>query len=290
MDPDGFKLEIFSGDGFSRDPPPGNGSPNNSNNNELDDDASETSLPVIETKQPLPQQQQQQQQQEYYDLEALGLEVPVIDEDYQLWSQPKEHSPPDDDEKPLDLEILGKSFGDPDEEETDPVKYKHRMAFNKIAFGNDESCNMMKHAHSKSWADEKYNVHIAIMSQWKKSDPAATKRFRNKFKRGYNMMSKYRLEILQLSNGPRQFLLKVRTSTSKKHSGTVIIPLSRVFDAIYSAHESVGHLKVAATHAFARRVFWNITEKQCSQFIETCRTCASEESKHKKMKYSEDFI
>jgi hypothetical protein len=58
------------------------------------------------------------------------------------------------------------------------------------------------------------------------------------------------------------------------------------FDAIYSAHHSIAHQKVSATHSCCRKNFWNISQKQCSLFIQTCPACATEKPMKKQSKGS----
>jgi hypothetical protein len=310
MDPDGLTSNLSSGDGCTKDPPPGNGSHNaigddsegvvddfNDCRNNLDgleyrsdekgkgirgnngdgyddDDGEDMDDRFKETK--ADYDEEEKADSPYHDLEA-SLQVPVIPENYELES----HQPPF--ENPLDLELLRGSYGDPNEKLTYPMKYMHRTAFNKLAFGHAENSKKI-HFTSKCWTDEKYNGHISIMSQWSNPDPAARKRFRNKFKNGYSLISRCKLDVTEVSNGSRQFLLQMKTSASTNHAGTVIIPQSRVFDAIYSAHQRVGHQNVAATYSCTRRVFWNVSQKQCAQFIETCHGCSSEKPRNKEMK------
>jgi hypothetical protein len=51
-----------------------------------------------------------------------------------------------------------------------------------------------------------------------------------------------------MPDGYSQFTLKTKAIISKKHHGAVIIPQSQVVFASFSAHHSIAHQKVAATH------------------------------------------
>jgi hypothetical protein len=198
-------------------------------------------------------EEEKDEEDSYYNIDDLGLDIPDVN---------GPAVPPDE----------------------CPSKNTHRVAFNQLAFGYDENGKLKKPLFkSKRWTDEKYIVHVGILSEWNNADLDSRKTFRQKNPRGYNMSARYSLDILQMPNGSRQFSLKIRTSSSKKHTGTVIIPQSRVFDAIFSAHERVAHQKVAATHACCRKIFRNISQEQCSMFIKTCPTCATDSPNIKKL-------
>jgi hypothetical protein len=76
--------------------------------------------------------------------------------------------------------LLFSSYGSPDEENVDPIKFAHRIAFNKLAFGVDQTGKLKKSGYcSKRWSDDKCNLHVAIHSQWDNPNVAARKVGRN---------------------------------------------------------------------------------------------------------------
>jgi hypothetical protein len=100
------------------------------------------------------------------------------------------------------------------------------------------------------------------------------------------MASRFELQAIEMPDGSRKFSLRIRSNVSQKHKGDIIVPQSRVFDALYSSHHFVAHQKVAATHSCCRMTFWNVTQQQCSVFIETCHACVSEKPRTLTMKGS----
>jgi hypothetical protein len=100
------------------------------------------------------------------------------------------------------------------------------------------------------------------------------------------MASRFELQTIKMQDGSRKFSLRIRSNVSQKHKGDIILPQSRVFDALYSSHHVVAHQKVAATHSCCRKIFWNVTQQQCSVFIETCHACVSEKPRTLTMKGS----
>jgi hypothetical protein len=67
----------------------------------------------------------------YPDLASLGLHIPDI-ASYPTVVDVND-SPPN--------QLLLNSFGSSDEESLDPTKFAHRIAFNKLAFGLDQTAN-----------------------------------------------------------------------------------------------------------------------------------------------------
>jgi hypothetical protein len=124
-----------------------------------------------------------------YDPDASGLEVPKLDDANDLTLDA--HLPSSDTmdiESPSELKLLDSIYGAQNEKDNDPTKHIHRITFNKLAFGYDEKGNLKeKSKRSKKWPDTKYNSTIAILSKWNHPDKAFRMRFRNKFRKGYDL-------------------------------------------------------------------------------------------------------
>jgi hypothetical protein len=73
----------------------------------------------------------------YPDLASLGLHIPDI-ASYPTVVDVND-SPPN--------QLLLNSFGSSDEEILDPTKFTHRIAFNKLAFGLDQTGNLKAPTH-----------------------------------------------------------------------------------------------------------------------------------------------
>jgi hypothetical protein len=151
----------------------------------------------------------------YPDLASLGLDFPDIASYPNL--DDVADAPPN--------KLLLISYGSPDEENVDPIKHAHRIAFNELALGVDETGTLKEPIHcSKRWSDEKYNIHVAILSQWDNPNVAARKVFRKKYRRGYQMASRYELQAIRMPKGSRKFSLRTRTNVSTAKNSTVGIP------------------------------------------------------------------
>ena len=117
----------------------------------------------------------------------------------------------------------------------------------------------------KTWNSSKKKVCIGNKTM-KLSD------FKSMHKVGYVAINKYKVEGLTLSDGTKVRQL-FRLPSKKDKQGGIVVPMSRVFDAIKSAHIRNKHMKVLATYKKLRQVFWNITEQEVKCFIITCPVC-----------------
>jgi hypothetical protein len=52
-----------------------------------------------------------------------------------------------------------------------------------------------------------------------------------------------------------------------------VVHEGNVYDAIKEAHLNVNHMKVSRTKKSAEKVYWNITEQLCRNFVRTCPKC-----------------
>jgi hypothetical protein len=55
--------------------------------------------------------------------------------------------------------------------------------------------------------------------------------------------------------------------------GDIILPMRRMFPAIYAAHQHVGHMKIVSSYKNLSKIVYNHTREQSKIFIETCPAC-----------------
>jgi hypothetical protein len=88
----------------------------------------------------------------------------------------------------------------------------------------------------------------------------------------YARISKMGIQILHLPNGGTYQALYRKNLPEEK--GSIILPMRRMFPAIYAAHQQVGHMKIVSSYKNLSRIVYNHdTQEQNKIFIETCPAC-----------------
>ena len=158
----------------------------------------------------------------------------------------------------------------------------HRKAFMNMAYNVKKGGVIKAVNKSKRFNDKRYRDLLTFIKNWnskKKRVRIGNKtmkltEFKSMHKVGYVAINKYEVEGLTLSDGTKVRQL-YRLPSKKDKEGGIVVPMSRVFDAIKSAHIRNKHMKVLATYKKLRQVFWNITEQEVKCFIVTCPVCNS---------------
>jgi hypothetical protein len=130
----------------------------------------------------------------------------------------------------------------------------HRRAFNCSVFNfkyNEKGEAEIPELTSKSaqFTDSKYQQTIDILSNWNQEDKEAQGIYRQAHHLGYHLTTRYDILEIRKQHGKREWLLQRQPQPSdKKETGRLILPMSKIFDAISDAHGMLAHLKANPTH------------------------------------------
>jgi hypothetical protein len=156
-----------------------------------------------------------------------------------------------------------------------------RLAFNQKAFSYDVKTGEFPPGARTSIQlnDDTYKYFVRIFT----SSPEKRKKFL-KDRSNYNRVSRMEVNRIDLPNGDKKLFLERKKKDPTGKRGSVILPMSGMFDAIYMAHKKVGHLRVASTYLNLRKIVWNHTREQATAFIATCPVCIEKAPTVKPMK------
>jgi len=161
------------------------------------------------------------------------------------------------------------------EEKIDAVtKRISRRMFNLHAFGTNtlEKGIPNKKKTKKILTQDEINKIIHILQHWDTGDDEFPdkKSFRIENRSGYKYSSTLNLKN-KIIGGKEEFYLENKTGKLGKE----IIAAENMFDAIYDAHEHVGHKKVAPTYNMLRKNYHSISESLVRIFInKVCPICS----------------
>ena len=148
------------------------------------------------------------------------------------------------------------------------LKEKQRRAFNDEVFKcpHPERVELPSRKSSAELTDAEWNSYVHILSHWNQDDEAAQKQFRKDNHSGYALATKFEIKHITLPSGVGAIQLQ-RLKSKKKSPGKIMVPYSKVFDAIYDSHQDKAHLRTAPTWSKVGETYANITEKQVIAFI-----------------------
>ena len=207
------------------------------------------------------------------------------DDDFNVKDDDKEDDKHEEKEEPdITPEEMKRQAMGVGSESDDPATARHRRAFNLAAYGRQGDEPFKAPAKSKRFQDDRYRKYIVLLRKWSKGDQPTYERYRRKHKQGYPVEREFDLEEITMEDDRVKFQL--RKKPTSKNAGGIVVPMSRVFDAIKSAHSRNMHMMVAATYLKLKDVFWNITEAEVKAFCRTCPVCLTDPPKVKPKKGS----
>ena len=169
-------------------------------------------------------------------------------------------------------------------EEEDPVTARHQQAFNLAAYDRHGSEPFKAPSTSKRFQDNRYRKYILILRNWSRGDQNTYEQYRRLHKQGYSIDREFDLEDITLEDG--RVKLQLRKKPTNRGPGGIVVPMSRVFNAIKCAHSQNMHMMVSATYLKLKDIFWNITEAEVKAFCQTCPVCLADPPKVKTKKGS----
>jgi hypothetical protein len=87
----------------------------------------------------------------------------------------------------------------------------------------------------------------------------------------YALIKKMGIQTINLPNGGTYQALYRKNIPEGK--GSIVLPMRRMFPAIYAAHQQVGHMKIVSRYKNLSKIVYNHTREQSKIFIETCPAC-----------------
>ena len=137
----------------------------------------------------------------------------------------------------------------------------NEIAYNTTGTGKTRSCDM---------TDEKYNEVVYIIENWDYPE------IQRKHRIGYSLVKKYTVRSKKDVEGNLIKSLYVFKRDSVKEGDNVgrkLLRRKEMFDAIYDAHYSLGHLKSSVTWREVNHHVYNITIQHVNAFISVCPVC-----------------
>jgi hypothetical protein len=172
------------------------------------------------------------------------------------------------------------------------LKERHRDAFNLEAFnmrrdGKAADGTELSSVSSSKVAltDAKWHERIHVLRQWNEGTEKQQIQFHNQHKAGYRWVREFTVTEIckpENNNNSKEWQLEKIMATRKHRSGTILLPISKVFDAIHLAHKEVSHGSKLYTHNRLCDKYANISRDQVRIFIEHCPVCNAVEGAEEK--------
>jgi hypothetical protein len=129
-----------------------------------------------------------------------------------------------------------------------------RLAFNQKAFFYDVTTGQFPVGSRSSVqlndATYKYFLRILTFSPEKRKKCM-------KVRSNYNQISRMEVNRIELPNGDKKSFLERKQKDPTGKRGSIVLPMSGMFDAVYTAHKKVGHLRIASSYLNLRKIVWN---------------------------------
>ena len=137
---------------------------------------------------------------------------------------------------------------------------------------------------SLSPKDWKFGFHV--VANWETGDQNHTvKQFRRKYKRGYNWVKEYSVDVRIDGTKVLWRIPKQGNLANDNQPLLLVAHINQVFHAIEEAHTGSCHLSATPTTALLQKKYFNITLAEVKCFIDLCCSCA----RTRKMK-AEKFV
>ena len=167
-------------------------------------------------------------------------------------------------------------------------KELQHMLFNKRAFGLDKNNKIIdgnslkRKAKSSQLTQSEWKDRVNVLLHWGPDnlevlDDKSKKSycsFRSQNRKGYEWKTKFEVGTSTTTSGKTLYNL-YRKSENNEPNRLAVSQL-QTFDAIDSAHESVGHFKSSITWKNVKEKYSNITFQLVKLFIDLCPVCATQ--------------
>ena len=164
---------------------------------------------------------------------------------------------------------------------------RHRAVFNEKAFGVDRDGNPLSASQpisrgkTKDITPSQWAEIVNVVSNWKTDAEVATldgqgkkdwKALKAQFtqnKNAYRWVKEYTVERGTNVDGTEKLTLHRKEIEQQR----VVVPLTKIFDAIDEFHRANGHLGQERTYIDASKKYYNVTQHLVKVYCETCRIC-----------------
>jgi hypothetical protein len=141
-------------------------------------------------------------------------------------------------------------------------------------------------SNSSQLTDEEWGQYVHLLQQWNREDDSEfdVKKFRRENKKqGYRVALKHHLKVVTIPNGEEKIELHRKTgfgdNRKTKARGTILLPRSKLFDAIKDCHLRLEHVGPRLLYQQLSKKYFNITRAYCTIYCSLCNICRAAKEK-----------